>query len=164
MNQFQLPGCLIIEEGACERLNEILADCIPGIEEKKIVIATEESLIPIMKPYLDEMQYGLAAAYFCVGRAGATFLAEITACGLPGILVPYPYAAENHQEYNARALEAQQAAIVILDGDLSSSLLSQNILDLYQNKDKREKMAENARSIGKRDALNQIIQLIEQYS
>ena len=42
MNQFQLPGCLIIEEGACERLNEILADCIPGIEEKKIVIATEE--------------------------------------------------------------------------------------------------------------------------
>ena len=59
MNQFQLPGCLIIEEGACERLNEILADCIPGIEEKKIVIATEESLIPIMKPYLDEMKRDL---------------------------------------------------------------------------------------------------------
>ena len=37
MNQFQLPGCLIIEEGACERLNEILTDCIPGIEEKKIL-------------------------------------------------------------------------------------------------------------------------------
>ena len=35
MNQFNLPGCLIIEEGACERLNEILADCIPGIEKKE---------------------------------------------------------------------------------------------------------------------------------
>ena len=62
MNQFNLPGCLIIEEGACERLNEILADCIPGIEKKKIVIATEESLIPIMKSYLDEMKRDLPAS------------------------------------------------------------------------------------------------------
>lgn len=59
MNQFNLPSCLIIEEGACERLNEILVDCIPGIEEKKVVITTEESLIPIMKPYLEEMQRDL---------------------------------------------------------------------------------------------------------
>lgn len=59
MNQFDLPSCLIIEEGACERLNEILVDCIPGIEEKKVVITTEESLIPIMKPYLEEMQRDL---------------------------------------------------------------------------------------------------------
>lgn len=59
MNQFNLPGCLIIEEGACERLNEILAECIPGIEKKRTVIATEEALIPIMKPYLDEMKRDL---------------------------------------------------------------------------------------------------------
>lgn len=59
MNQFNLPGCLIIEEGACERLNEILADCIPKIEKKNTVIATEEALIPIMKPYLEEMKRDL---------------------------------------------------------------------------------------------------------
>ena len=59
MTQFNLPGCLIIEEGACERLNEILADCIPEIEKKKTVIATEEALIPIMKPYLEEMKRDL---------------------------------------------------------------------------------------------------------
>lgn len=59
MNQFQLPGCLIIEEGACERLNEILADCVSGIEEKRVVIVTEEALIPIMRPYLEEMQRDL---------------------------------------------------------------------------------------------------------
>ena len=59
MNQFNLPGCLIIEAGACERLNEILADCVSEIEKKKIVITTEESLISIMKPYLDEMQRDL---------------------------------------------------------------------------------------------------------
>lgn len=59
MNQFQLPGCLIIEEGACERLNEILADCVPGIEEKRVMIVTEEALMPIMKSYLGEMQRDL---------------------------------------------------------------------------------------------------------
>ena len=59
MNEFHLPGCLIIEEGACERLNEILSDCIPKIEKKKSVIATEEALVPIMKPYLDEMKRDL---------------------------------------------------------------------------------------------------------
>lgn len=59
MNQFHLPGCLIIEEGACERLNEILGDCIPEIEKKRTVIATEETLIPIMKPYLEEMRRDL---------------------------------------------------------------------------------------------------------
>lgn len=59
MHQFNLPGCLIIEGGACERINEILVDCIPGIEKKKVVIATEAALIPIMKPYLEEMKRDL---------------------------------------------------------------------------------------------------------
>ena len=59
MNQFHLPECLMIEEGACERLNEILADCVPGIEEKRVMIVTEEALMPIMKSYLGEMQRDL---------------------------------------------------------------------------------------------------------
>lgn len=59
MNRFNLPGCLVIEAGACERLNEILADCVSGIERKKIVIVTEEALIPIMRSYLDEMKRDL---------------------------------------------------------------------------------------------------------
>lgn len=62
MNHFRLPGCLIIEEGACERLNEILADCVPGIEEKRVVIVTEEALIPIMRPCLEEMQRDLPSS------------------------------------------------------------------------------------------------------
>lgn len=132
-----------------------------AIAKKKIRL--EEHPQIILKPYLDEMQYGLAAADFCVGRAGATFLAEMTACGLPGILIPYPYAAENHQEYNAKALVDQEAAIMILDKDLTGTVLSQNILDLYQHSEKRVKMAECARQAGKRDSLDQIIELVEQY-
>lgn len=136
-------------------------DTLKAIAGKQIVLADHPQIQ--IKPYLDEMQYGLAAADFCVGRAGATFLAEITACGLPGILIPYPYAAENHQEYNAKALVDQNAAVMILDRDLTGKLLSQNILDLYQHGEKRAQMAECARSAGKRDALDQIIRLVEQY-
>ena len=55
MNHFSLPFCLVIEEGACERLNEILADCMPGIEEMKVLIATEPALVQIMQDYLEEM-------------------------------------------------------------------------------------------------------------
>lgn len=62
MNQFNLPYCLVIEEGACERLNEILADCIPGIEKKKVLIVTEPVLIEIMQEYLAEMKRDLPAS------------------------------------------------------------------------------------------------------
>ncbi len=58
MNHFSLPFCLVIEEGACERLNEILADCMPGIEEMKVLIATEPALVQIMQDYLEEMKRG----------------------------------------------------------------------------------------------------------
>lgn len=136
-------------------------DTLHAIAEKKIDLKCYPQII--VRPYLDEMQYGLGAADFCVGRAGATFLAELTACGLPGILIPYPYAAENHQEYNARALVEQNAATMILDKELTGEKLSQNILDLYQNKDKRISMAENAKNMGKPDSLNKIICLVEEY-
>ena len=135
-------------------------DTMATLTEKGIDIAAYPNII--IKPYLDEMQYGLAAADFCVGRAGATFLAEMTACGLPGILIPYPYAAENHQEYNAKALTEHEAAVMILDKALNGDVLWEHILELYQNTEKRNTMAQNAYAIGKRDALDQIVSLVEQ--
>lgn len=59
MNRFSLPYCLEIEEGACERLNEILAGCIHEIEKKKVIIVTEPALQSIMQKYLDEMKKDL---------------------------------------------------------------------------------------------------------
>lgn len=136
-------------------------DTLHAIAAEKIDLKAYPQII--VKPYLDEMQYGLAAADFCVGRAGATFLAEITACGLPGILIPYPYAAENHQEYNAKALADQNAAVMMLDKELTGELLCQNIMDLYQQPEKRNRMAACARDAGKRDSLDFIVRLVEEY-
>lgn len=117
----------------------------------------------IIKPYLDEMEYALAAADFCVGRAGATYLAELTACGLASILIPYPYAAENHQQYNAQALVDHGAAMMILDQQLSEETLTGAIIQLLHDEPMRKKMAEQAKLSGKPDALDKIVALVEQY-
>ena len=78
-------------------------------------LALEENGYISVVPYLYDMENALAAADLIICRAGAATLAEITAKGIPSVLIPYPYASENHQEYNARALKTQGAACLILD-------------------------------------------------
>jgi UDP-N-acetylglucosamine--N-acetylmuramyl-(pentapeptide) pyrophosphoryl-undecaprenol N-acetylglucosamine transferase len=80
-------------------------------------------------PFIDRMDRAYAIADLVVGRAGGS-VAEVTACGLPSILVPYPYATENHQEANARELVDAGAARMLPDRALSSSTLTAAILDL----------------------------------
>lgn len=115
-----------------------------------------------MTPYLHNMADALAIAKLVVCRAGATTLAEITACGVPSILVPYPYAAENHQEYNALALVNEGAAIMVKDENLKGDLLSTEILGAMKNKAQLAEMAFKAKSLGKPEALEQIINFVEE--
>lgn len=74
-------------------------------------------------PYLHEMKEAFDVADLLISRSGATILSEIGVCQKPVILVPYPYATDNHQEKNARILEKLGAAKVILDKDLNESNL-----------------------------------------
>lgn len=111
-------------------------------------------------PYLDRMDLALAAADLCLGRAGAAFLAEMTVRGLPGILVPYPFAAENHQEANARSLEVAGAASVILDNDLNGKVLIEVVEDLRLKKDVLDKMGQRAAQMAKPQALDKIVEEI----
>lgn len=103
----------------------------------------------IIKPYLHNMPVALAAADLAIFRAGAIGLAELMAKGIPSILVPYPYATANHQEFNARAVEAQGAARVILDKELTSDKLIEAIEHLLLHSDELEKMMSAAHSLGR---------------
>jgi len=111
----------------------------------------------IIRPYLHDMPTALAAADLVVCRAGATTLAELTVRGLPAILIPYPYATDNHQEYNARSLEKIQAALVLLDKDLNGNTLKQAIAQLINNSEKIQFMSENSKSLGKVKAAQEIV-------
>ena len=102
-----------------------------------------------------------AAADLIICRSGATTLAEITARGLPSILVPYPYAAENHQEANARILENNGAAQVILDKQVEAELTS-NLVSLLEDKEKLATMARASASLGHKGATEAVIaQILE---
>lgn len=111
-------------------------------------------------PYLYEMQHALAAADIIVGRAGASFLSEVLVHGIPAVLVPFPYAAANHQEYNARSLERRGAAKVVLDSELDSGKLLEILEILINSPALRTQMYEAARNMAKISALEDIIEIV----
>ncbi len=110
----------------------------------------------LVKPYLYNMPAAMALADLAIFRAGATGLAELTARGIPSILVPYPYAAENHQEYNARALEKAGAARVILNKDLTAERLLSDLAELLSEPHKLEEMAKASKALGRPQAASDI--------
>ena len=111
-------------------------------------------------PYLYNMPRAMAMADLAIFRAGATGLAELTARGIPAILIPYPFAAENHQEFNARALVEAGAARMILNKDLTAELLQKNLDELLASPEKLKSMAAASLSLGKPHAADEIADII----
>ena len=110
-------------------------------------------------PYLHTMPEALAAADLAVYRAGAVGLAELTVRGVPSILIPYPYAAEDHQRYNAQALVMCGAAKMILDKMLTGKDLLEEIIHLKNEPAVLQSMAEASRALGKPEAAMDIAKL-----
>ena len=107
--------------------------------------------------------YGMSDAYsvadLVICRSGATTLSELTAIGKAAVLVPYPYAASNHQESNARKLEDMGAAKVILDRHMTGEVMAKAIRELYGNPDKRRDMQKASKAFGRNDAAEKIVDL-----
>ncbi|MCI1247934.1 MAG: undecaprenyldiphospho-muramoylpentapeptide beta-N-acetylglucosaminyltransferase [Megasphaera sp.] len=110
-------------------------------------------------PYLHHMPAALAASDLAVYRAGAVGLAELTVRGLPSILIPYPYAAEDHQRYNAQALVMCGAAKMILDKMLTGRELLEEINHLKNDPQALQNMAQASKSLGKPQAAHDIATL-----
>lgn len=111
-------------------------------------------------PYLYNMPTAMAMADLAIFRAGATGLAELTARGIPAILIPYPFAAENHQEFNARTLVDAGAAKMILNKNLTAEILSATLDELLSSPEKLKSMAQASLSLGKPNAADEIADLI----
>lgn len=112
-------------------------------------------------PFMFDMENALAAADLAVCRAGAATIAELGVRGVPAILVPYPYAAENHQEKNARALQKKGAALMIIDEYLEPESLFAKIEELRSNKFRLTRMGQLMREEGHPEALESILQVVE---
>jgi UDP-N-acetylglucosamine--N-acetylmuramyl-(pentapeptide) pyrophosphoryl-undecaprenol N-acetylglucosamine transferase len=105
-----------------------------------------------VKPFVDRIELAYAIADLMVTRAGATTIAEITACGLPAVLVPYPYATGRHQEANARAVERAGGARVLLDDAATGGAVADRILLLLEDPAVLESMARASFRFGRPDA------------
>ena len=107
------------------------------------------------------MELAFGCADLVVFRSGAMTIAEVTVCGLPSLLVPYPYATAGHQEANARALQRVGGASVLLDDQLSAESLADRITSLVDHQERLSAMAERSRAFGRPDAAERLADVVE---
>jgi UDP-N-acetylglucosamine--N-acetylmuramyl-(pentapeptide) pyrophosphoryl-undecaprenol N-acetylglucosamine transferase len=110
-----------------------------------------------VSPFIHDMVRAYASARLVIARAGATTLAELCAIGRASILVPYPYAADDHQTKNAAALQQQGAAVMMPQDHLTPELLAQELTGLLDDDACRRAMADAARRQGRPDAAADIV-------
>lgn len=112
-----------------------------------------------LEGYCNRMGEVLAAADVVVSRAGATSLAEISAIGVPALLIPFPHATDDHQTTNAQSLVESGAALMIRDAELDSPLFSEHLMELLNSQQLRDTMKQAARSLGSANATVAVAEL-----
>lgn len=132
-----------------EKLSEVNID-IEKIENAKIV------------PYIYNMEEVMNVADLVVCRSGAMTITEVSVVGKPAIFIPFPFATENHQEYNARVLEKVGAAKIILDKDINSELLGNTINRIIKNTHDLEEMGKNAEKVAIKNVEDNIYKEIKE--
>ncbi|MGZ3590997.1 MAG: undecaprenyldiphospho-muramoylpentapeptide beta-N-acetylglucosaminyltransferase [Thermodesulfobacteriota bacterium] len=110
-----------------------------------------------VKAFFEDMAACYQISDLVICRSGASTVAELAVCGKAALLIPYPYAAHNHQFINAKKLVDQGAAKMILDRELSGEVIAQAILDLYYHPQERARMEESIRRLGRPRAAEEIV-------
>lgn len=112
---------------------------------------------PEVVPFLFDVPRAMTGTDLVVSRSGATTVAEITACGKPAILIPFPHAIHGHQERNARVLEQAGAAHLILDQQLTVEGLAEIIQQLFKNPERLQDMQQHSRGLGRTNSAEQVV-------
>jgi UDP-N-acetylglucosamine--N-acetylmuramyl-(pentapeptide) pyrophosphoryl-undecaprenol N-acetylglucosamine transferase len=114
-----------------------------------------------VRKYIDDMMTAFAEVDLVICRAGATTTAELIAAGKASLMIPFPFAADDHQRKNAEAMEASGAAKMILQQDLSPQRLAGEIERLVREPEKVTAMEHAARKLSRGDAAAKVVDLIE---
>jgi len=114
----------------------------------------------VIREFIDEMPMAYGAATLALCRAGAVTLSELALARLPAILVPYPYAAHQHQDWNARAYETSGAAVRIPDAELTGDKVCEAVTELLSEPQRLEKMSAAMQTFAKPNAAADIARMI----
>ena len=152
-----------------KELRKQLKELIPGFKNKKyqVIVVTGKGYIDDYKdvklsdnvkivPFLDNFINVLKDTDLIVSRAGASTIAEITAIGLPAILVPSPYVTHNHQYMNAKELEDLGACTIVTEDEFEKDKLINEIDKLLDNNEAYIKMKEASKKLGVVDSATKI--------
>ena len=129
------------------------------LAEKGVDLTKHPSLQ--LREYIYDMDLVMRAADLVISRAGASTIGELTALGVPALMVPSPYVANNHQEKNARALEEAGGAAVLLEGECTPQRLFQTTCAILKDEQRLRDMEQAMASLGIRDSTERIYEVIK---
>jgi UDP-N-acetylglucosamine--N-acetylmuramyl-(pentapeptide) pyrophosphoryl-undecaprenol N-acetylglucosamine transferase len=144
-----LPHCLLVHQTGGKLFDETMALVPTGYKDHPNYW---------LMPFIEDMPTMLSLATVALARAGSLTLSELFVAALPAVLVPYPYAAANHQFKNAQAVEQAGAAWIIRDDDLTTDHLIERLVQLLHSVDYRAQMVEAAKKLAKPHATVAITQ------
>ncbi len=151
---------ILAAQGSMEKIQAIFQTGARDHAAAAQRMASRRYLVRVL-PYIEKMPLALAAADLVIGRSGSG-VSEILARGLPSVLVPYPFAASRHQDFNAQSLKSAGAAWVIEDRDLSGERLARAIEDILGDRDRYLAMSRAARSLARPGAAREIAQRLKE--
>ena len=139
---------------------------LSGVRDEQLVAENySRERIPVFAAaFHHHMEEVYSAADFAVARAGAASLAELAAFELPAILIPFPYAADDHQTRNAEIFSRAGAAFVMKESEISPELLAQRIRELIAHPEQLRRMSERSAQLAPRDAANRVAATMEKYT
>ncbi|MBP6820484.1 MAG: undecaprenyldiphospho-muramoylpentapeptide beta-N-acetylglucosaminyltransferase [Acidobacteria bacterium] len=112
-----------------------------------------------VRPFVEKMVEEFAKADLVITRAGATTVAELAAAGKPALMIPFPFAADDHQRKNAEAVERAGAGRMILQAELTPERLAQELLWLIRDPQQLVRMAEASKKLGHPNAASKVVEL-----
>ena len=177
-----VPTIMVVggSQGAL-KLNQVMVEALPELAKKsyQVVFVTgpkryDHVMSQVNKmasadnisiqSYINNMPEVLPKLAGVVGRSGATTLAELTALGVPSILIPSPYVTADHQTKNAMSLVNANAALMIKEADLTNQTLVSAMDELMNDDQKRSAMAAAAKKLGKPKAATEMLSLLKEVS
>ena len=111
-------------------------------------------------PFSDNMAGLLQRANLAISRAGAGTITELAVTGTPAVLIPYPYAAEDHQTYNAQEYKDAGAGIVYQQSELTVDILQEQVAQLLRSPEQLQQMADKAQALGVKDSVQRLASLV----
>jgi UDP-N-acetylglucosamine--N-acetylmuramyl-(pentapeptide) pyrophosphoryl-undecaprenol N-acetylglucosamine transferase len=150
-----------LPESLRKRIN-LTQQCRPEDLEAAKARYAAMGLQPTLAPFFSDMGERLAAAHLVICRAGASTVTELCAVGRPSILIPYPFAMDDHQTVNAGQLAAEAAAWSFKEAGLTADQLAAKVTELAQNPVLLEAAAAKALSLGRSDAASRLADLVDE--